>query len=90
MKSAGKEPKVFAETPVLLKQLANAEIDAALIFELPGNAEINNVLRGGRLRLRGLPEEFETQATFVLPVRIPGGTYHGQAEFVEADWFSCF
>ena len=78
-----KEPAVFAETKDLIQHIANAEIDAALIFELPGSADINEALTEGKLNLRSLPRDFEALAPFLLPVRIPAGTYGGQTEPVD-------
>lgn len=83
LRAANKKPTIFAETKDLIQQVANAEIDAALIFELSGNADINEALAEGTLSLQGLPQEFETLAPFLPPVRIPGGTYARQAEPVD-------
>ena len=58
LRAANKQPTIFAGTKDLIKQVENAEIDAALIFELPGNADINEALAEGTLSLQGLPHEF--------------------------------
>jgi glycine betaine/choline ABC-type transport system substrate-binding protein len=83
LRAANKEPTVFAGEKELIQQVENAEIDAALIFELPGNAGINEALAKGTLSLQGLPQEFEILAPFLPPVRIPGGTYARQTEPVD-------
>jgi glycine betaine/choline ABC-type transport system substrate-binding protein len=83
LRAANKQPTIFAETKDLIQQVENAEIDAALIFELSGNADINEALAKGTLSLQGLPQEFEILAPFLPPVRIPGGTYARQTEPVD-------
>lgn len=83
LRAANKQPTSFAETKDLIQQVRNAEIDAAVIFELPGNADIDKALADGTLSLQGLPREFETLAPFLPPVRIPGGTYANQTEPID-------
>jgi glycine betaine/choline ABC-type transport system substrate-binding protein len=83
LREANKQPTIFAETKDLIQQVRNAEIDAAVIFELPGNADIDKALTDGTLSLQGLPQEFETLAPFLPPVRIPGGTYASQTEPID-------
>jgi hypothetical protein len=83
LREANKQPTIFAETKDLIQQVRNAEIDAAVIFELPGNADIDKALTDGTLSLQGLPQEFETLAPFLPPVRIPSGTYASQTEPID-------
>jgi len=83
LRAANKEPTVFAGNKELIQQVENAEIDAALIFELSGNAGINEALAKGTLSLQRLPQEFEILAPFLPPVRIPGGTYARQTKPVD-------
>ena len=83
LRAAKKEPAVFAETKDLIQHVANAEIDAALIFELSGSADINEALAEGKLNLRSLPRDLEALAPFLPPMRIAGGTYGGQTEPID-------
>jgi glycine betaine/choline ABC-type transport system substrate-binding protein len=83
LRAANKQPTIFGGTKELIQQVKNAEIDAALIFELSGNADINEALAEGTLSLQGLPQEFETLAPFLPPVRIPGETYARQTEPID-------
>ena len=54
-----------------------------MIFELSGNADINEALAEGTLSLQRLPQELETLAPFLPPVRIPAETYARQAEPID-------
>jgi hypothetical protein len=83
LRAANKKPTIFAGNKELIQQVENAEIDAALIFELSGDADINEALAKGTLSLQGIPQDFEILAPFLPPVRIPGGTYARQTEPVD-------
>ena len=83
LRAANKEPAVFAETKDLINQVKRAELDGALIFEFLGNADINETLGEGKLSLQKLPRELEGIAPFLLPVRIPGGTYAKQTKPID-------
>ena len=83
LRAANKQPTIFGGTKELIQQVKNAEIDAALIFELSGNADINEALAEGTLSLQRLPQELETLAPFLPPVRIPAETYARQTEPID-------
>ncbi len=80
LQAAKKEPAIFATNEELIEKVQNKEIDGALIFTIKGETEIAQALTDKNLILHSLPNELiQNLPPYLSPVRIPSGSYPGQA-----------
>ncbi|NKB80520.1 MAG: hypothetical protein GKS05_01215 [Nitrospirales bacterium] len=80
LQTVHKEPVIFAKDEELVKKLKTKEIDGALIFTVSGEAEIAQAFIDKNLTLHSLPKELiQNLPPYLSPVRIPSGSYPGQA-----------
>jgi glycine betaine/choline ABC-type transport system substrate-binding protein len=80
LQTVNKEPTVFAPHADLVEMLNNGEIDGALILAVSGESVIVQALTDTNLTVRSLPKELiKNLPPYFSSVRIPGGTYPGQA-----------
>ena len=81
--AVGERPDVFDSINELLEQVAEAKLDAALVFSMPGDASLAEALADRQLTLHSLPTLSAELPVFLRPARIPRGTYVGQNQGVD-------
>ena len=80
LSEAQKENVVYGETSELVEKVKNKTLDAALIFHLLGDKTIQEALGDKKLVLRAVSSRLENLPQYLIPVRIPRGTYPRQTK----------
>ena len=82
---AGRQPDVFESEEALLEQVEQDQLDAALIFRMPGDTWVAKQMIQRQLILHPLPELVGHVPPFLQPALFPARTYRSQPEAVPTD-----